>query len=106
MGRIAWYGRNCGRQTHEVGQKLPNAFGLYDMSGNVWEWCQSLYKSYLCPADEGREDLSSGGPRVFRGGSWVSVAKGCWSTFRSKLDPSLTFFDSGFRVAVSPPPQE
>ena len=92
--------------TAPVGSYLPNAFGLYDMSGNVWEWCQSLKKAYPYSPSDGREDLSAGGSRVLRSGSWFFTAVNCRSADRLDGDPSCTDSLNGFRVAVSSPPQE
>jgi len=98
----AWYNSNSGSNTHPVGEKLPNAFGLYDMSGNVWEWCQSLYK-YPYRGDDGREDLRAAGSRVVRGGSWRYLGSGIRSASRYVNAPSRTVDVSGFRVVVSLP---
>ena len=97
----AWYSGNSGSQTHEVGLKLPNDFGLYDMSGNVWEWCQDWYGAYS-PADQvdpiGQQ---SGSYRVLRGGCWYYLAWRCRSALRLRYTPSGTYFVIGFRVVVS-----
>jgi len=99
----AWYDSNSERKTHPVGEKLPNAFGLYDMSGNVWEWCQSLYKQYPYRADDGREDLRAAGSRVLRGGSWCYGGFFIRSANRLYGDPASAYYFSGFRVVVSLP---
>ena len=106
--RIAWYTDNSGGETHEVGQKLPNAFGLYDMSGNVDEWSQSLCSAYPYSESDGREDPSSDGLRVLRGGAWDYHGWGCRSAGRHSYIPAFapTSPDIGFRVAASSPPQE
>ena len=101
LGRIAWYDGNSSRETHEVGQKLPNAFGLCDMSGNVWEWCQSLAMGYPYSDRGGREHLSFGGSRVSRGGSWHGHARYCRSAYRGLDGPAFRFDTIGFRVVVA-----
>lgn len=85
---IAWYHENSKGMVHEVGKKLPNAWGLYDMLGNVWEWCWDQY------------DAKVYGPyRVFRGGSWAEEARGCGSTCRRRSHPTFRIDDLGFRLA-------
>jgi len=98
---IAWYDANSGNRTHPVGQKEPNGFGLYDMNGNVWEWCQSKYKPYPYRADDGREDLQSTDVRVMRGGSWRSPQKGCRSAYRRRVPPDDRTI--GFRIVLTAP---
>ena len=80
-----------------------NAFGLYDMHGNVWEWCQSLYREYPYRSDDGREDLEAEGDRVLRGGSWYTRPTYIRSSNRNDGDPSEMHRISGFRVCVSCP---
>jgi formylglycine-generating enzyme required for sulfatase activity len=95
---VTWYDANSGNRTHPVGQKEPNGFGLYDMNGNVWEWCQSKYKPYPYRADDGREDLQSTDVRVMRGGSWRSPQKGCRSAYRRRVPPDDRTI--GFRIIL------
>ena len=106
LGRIAWYDENSDSESHDVAQKAPNAFGLHDMSGNVHEWCQSLYTSYPHSEGDDREDLSSGASRVLRGGSWNFHARDCRSAYRTGSDPGLKIDFLGFRVASRLVPQE
>ena len=96
---MGWCGANSLNRTHPVGQKDANAFGLYDMYGNVWEWCQSQYKSYPYQATDGREDLRQTDVHVLRGGSWESSTTACRSSYRRRVvpDPRTT----GFRIALS-----
>jgi formylglycine-generating enzyme required for sulfatase activity len=90
LDEIAWYDENSEGMVHEVGKKLPNAWGLYDMLGNVWEWCWDLYDVKVY-----------GSYRVFRGGSWAEEARGCGATCRRRSHPTFRIDDLGFRVARS-----
>jgi len=97
-----WYRGNCGRRTHPVGEKRPNGWGLYDMCGNVWEWCQSLSRPYPYRADDGREDVSAFGRRVLRGGSRDGGAADCRSAVRIHSLPGRWRGHRGFRVVMIP----
>jgi formylglycine-generating enzyme required for sulfatase activity len=84
LGEYAWYGQNSGKKTHPVGEKKPNAWGLYDMHGNVWEWCQDRWKDGYykeSPVDD-PAGAATGSYRVFRGGTWFRPAEGCRSAGR------------------------
>lgn len=102
VGRYCWYEENSGGNTHPVGTKPPNAWGLYDMLGNVWEWCQDVYTSDYddCPTN-GSVYRGSGSNRVLRGGSWLFNARYCRSAYRFFNSPVDSFSDLGFRVARS-----
>jgi len=95
---MTWYDANSGNRTHPAGQKEPNGFGLYDMYGNVWEWCQSKYRPYPYRATDGRENLQETDVRVMRGGSWESAAKACRSAYRRRVTPDPR--SSGFRIIL------
>jgi formylglycine-generating enzyme required for sulfatase activity len=101
---MGWYYGNSGQTTHRVGQKQANAWGLYDMHGNVSEWCLDWFVYYPGGSVRDPTGPSSGLFRVCRGGSWGSFNILCRSAFRGPADPRLTGTSLGFRLALAPTP--
>ncbi len=99
IDEVAWYYDNSGGQTHDVATKRANELGLYDMSGNVYEWCQDWKGDYSSGSKTNPKGPSSGSNRVYRGGCWYDDAGGCRVSYRSYDTPSLRDFDFGLRLA-------
>lgn len=93
LEEIAWFRDNSGERPHPVGLKAPNAFGLHDMLGNVWEWCWDVYDAEVY-----------GAYRVLRGGGWFDEHWSCRASVRRRSHPSLRLDDVGFRIARGPVP--
>ena len=106
LGEVGWYGENSGGETHPVGGKKANGWGLYDMSGNVWEWCSDEFdSSAYAGRRSGVDDPISYRPgasgRVFRGGSWIYYAGSCRVSFRDRSSPDRRCNYLGWRLPRS-----
>ena len=103
LGDVAWYSGNSGDKTHVVATKQPNELGLYDMSGNVWEWCSDYYDNYSSSSQTNPTGPNSGSYRVFRGGGWFNNARNCRSSIRNYYTPdNSSFNDLGLRLVLVP----
>lgn len=98
---VAWYNGNSGNKIHPVGMKQANELGVYDMSGNVNEWCQDWYGSYVSSSQTNPLGANSGSFRVCRGGSWYFGTVNCRSSFRSRSNPDTRSRYIGFRLVLS-----
>ena len=110
IGDVAWYKDNSGKKTHVVGTKLPNELGIYDMSGNVWEWCQDWYGGYSNIPQKNPKGPNGGksgffrsifSHRVLRGGSWYDDAWYCRSSRRNYYSPGYRGINFGLRLVLS-----
>ncbi len=104
VGSYAWYGSNSDGEIHPVGRKKPNGLGIYDMSGNVYEWCHDWFGSdyYKNRPKNSPQGPSSGNNRVFRGGSWLNELPLLRASDRNDDDPSVRHRRIGFRLIRTP----
>ena len=98
LGDVGWFKDNSGKKTHDVGGKRANELGIYDMSGNVWEWCWDQYGSYSSGEQTNPTGPATGSSRVIRGGYWYNSAYYCEVAFRSYSAPSVSNYYIGFRL--------
>ena len=98
---VAWYDDNSGDKTHAVGTKQPNELGIYDMSGNVWEWCQDWYETYSSSSQVNPTGANSGSCRVVRGVSWYNNARNCRLSLRGSNTPDFRSSNLGLRLVLS-----
>lgn len=100
LSNVAWYDDNSGSQTHPVGTKAPNELGLYDMSGNVYEWCSDWFGNYSSSSQYNPTGSNTGSNRVYRGGSWFSYAGFCRVSNRDSYSPTFRHDILGLRLAL------
>ena len=105
LDRAGWYENNSGYTSHPAGQKTPNAWGLYDMHGNVWEWCNDWYENYSSASQSNPTGAQTGSSRMIRGGNWSSSAHDCRSARRFSHYPDNGDYIIGFRVVRRASPQ-
>ena len=102
IDKVVWYSDNSAYQTHSVRTMAPNELGLYDMNGNVWEWCKDIFDNYSSSSQSNPTGPITGNYRVYRGGSWNSLANFCRVSHRSCHTPDRRLNILGFRLALEP----
>jgi C1A family cysteine protease/formylglycine-generating enzyme required for sulfatase activity len=102
LGAYAWYSDNSGNATHPVGTKTPNAWGLYDMTGNADEWCQDWFGTYGSAPQTDPAGPSNGSNKIFRGGAWIDDSYYCSLAKRFQTTPNYHGWAVGFRVVLAP----
>ena len=100
IDNVAWHDGNFGNKTHPVATKSPNELGIYDMSGNVWEWCADWYGDYSSGRQTNPKGPYDGSFRVYRGGSWINDARYCRSSYRFYSFPAYRYYNLGLRLAL------
>ena len=103
LGQFAWYDKNAKDKTYPVGRRRPNPWGLYDMLGNVWEWCQDWYGAYCIDATTDPQGPCAGAARVLRGGSWIDHDQDMRCALRYGDVPGSRYGFNGFRIARDHP---
>ena len=101
LDAVAWPDDDSGNKTHPVDRKKANELGLYDMSGNIWEWCADRHVDYEAGTTTNPKGAKQGGYRVARGGSWGLDPRYCRVAYRSNNSPTLRYYFMGFRLARS-----
>lgn len=101
IGAVAWYKYNSGGNTHPVGMKQPNERGIYDMSGNVWEWCSDWYGDYTSSSLSDPQGPSSGSRRVGRGGCCFNDVRYCRVSIRINRTPDFRYYGLGLRLSCN-----
>ncbi|MBX2890943.1 MAG: formylglycine-generating enzyme family protein [Saprospiraceae bacterium] len=101
LNQVGWYGDNSGGETHDVALLLPNALGLYDLSGNVYEWCEDWWGDYSAEAKENPRGPEQGVFRVLRGGHWGGYPQDCRPAYRLNYEPVRRGINLGFLLALS-----